>query len=178
MAASARQLPVASELMDVVISLDVMQRLPLDGGDVVALRERLRVLRPGGVEQLHTNAQSSPHADDNARYAYHKCAPDEMRAKLVAGGFAPLRVGRLNAVLKLADVPREYAARKYTDGHYVALLAKPANSASLGWRLKRGWLRLEAAALARGWNLRIGRTILALARKPADSASRDGLESV
>lgn len=165
LAASALDLPVSSASVDTVITLDVLQHLPLRGGDVQALREMHRVLRPGGLVLIRTNAQSLPHAEDDEEFAFHKYEVPEMRTKLQAAGFTPLRVGRINALLGLAEIRRELSARQHTHGHYVGLLAKPSNRESLSWRMKRRWLRVEASAVSRGWSLPLGRTILALARK-------------
>lgn len=170
LAASALDLPAADASMDAVISLDVLQHLPLRGGDVRALSEFARVLRPGGLVLIRTNAQSLPHTDDDEQFAFHKYEVGEMRDKLAQAGLEPVRVGRLNALLGLAEIPREYKARRHTEGHYVGLLATPATRQTTSWRLKRRWLRVEATAMAMGWNLPLGRTILALARKPSLSA--------
>lgn len=58
--ASALQLPFRDESVDLVITQDVIQHLPLDGGDDTALREIRRVLRPGGLLLLRTNGQAFP----------------------------------------------------------------------------------------------------------------------
>src|SRR5689334_22655284 len=58
--ASALQLPLPSQSVHLVITLDVLQHLPLEGGDTTALAEMGRVLKPGGHIFLRTNAQSFP----------------------------------------------------------------------------------------------------------------------
>ena len=165
LAASALDLPFADQSMDAVITLDVLQHLPLRGGDSQALSEMRRVLRPGGHLLIRTNAQSLPYAADDEAFAFHKYEVLELRTKLNHAGFRVTRVGRLNALLGLAEIPREFAARRASsgDGHYVGLLATPANRHALGWRLKRRWLQVEAAAVCRGMSWPLGRTILALA---------------
>ncbi len=45
--ASALDLPIATASVDLAIALDVLQHLPLGGGDVQALTEMARVVRPG-----------------------------------------------------------------------------------------------------------------------------------
>src|SRR6188768_1439950 len=45
---SALDLPVPSGSVDLVVTLDVLQHLPLQGGDRRALAEMARVLKPGG----------------------------------------------------------------------------------------------------------------------------------
>ena len=168
LAASAMDLPVPTGSVDAVISLDVLQHLPLRGGDELALREIRRVLRPGGAVLLRTNAQSIPYAADDEAFAFHKYETDEMRAKLQSAGLIPVRIGRVNALLGLAEIRRELRARRHTHGHYVGLLATPSNRQSMGWKLKRRWLRMEGAAVAHGWSLPLGRTIFALAQTPSE----------
>ena len=166
---TALDLPVPSSSVDAIISLDVMQHLPLRGGDEQALREFKRVVRPGGVVLLRTNAQSIPHTEDDEEFAFHKYRVPELRGKLARAGFTPLRVGRLNALLGLVEIPREIRARRHTKGHYTGILGKPSNPKSASWWLKRRWLRVEGAAVARGFSLPLGRTIIALAQVPLDA---------
>ena len=65
---SALYLPLPDACIDAVITLDVLQHLPLGGGDVQALTEIRRVLRPGGALFVRTNAQAFPHSQDDAGY--------------------------------------------------------------------------------------------------------------
>ena len=53
-------LPFADRSIDLVITLDVMQHLPLGSGDKQALAELRRVLKAGGHLPVRTNAQSFP----------------------------------------------------------------------------------------------------------------------
>jgi len=52
---SALELPFPDQTFDVVTCFDVLQHLP-DGGDLVASREIARVLRPGGLAVVRSNA--------------------------------------------------------------------------------------------------------------------------
>lgn len=52
--ASTLQLPLADKTVDLVVSLDALQHLPLDGGDAIALAEFFRVMRPGGTLLVRT----------------------------------------------------------------------------------------------------------------------------
>lgn len=162
--ASALDLPFASGTMDLTITLDVLQHLPLPGGDAAALREMRRVLRPGGHLFLRTNAQAFPRTSDDHEFDFHKFEPDELRRKLEGAGFRVLRLSRLNALLGLAEIPRELRATRSGGDGYHGILAEPPAAASLGAAMKRGWLRVEGGAVRRGWRLPVGRTIVALCR--------------
>ena len=167
---SALDLPLASSSADLVMSLDVLQHLPLEGGDRRALSEMWRVVRPGGLLFLRTNAQAFPRAADDARHQFHKYEPVELHGVLCGVGFEILRLGRVNALLGLAEIPRELRVRRQAHSYH-GLLAEPRAGATIAGRMKRRWLRLEGRLLARGVGLPLGRTILALCRRPEPPAS-------
>jgi SAM-dependent methyltransferase len=171
MLGSALDLPVPDASVDVVITLDVLQHLPLGGGDDRALAEIARVLRPGGTLFVRTNAQSLPRAPDDPEFNYHRYTTGELRRKLVQAGFDVHRVGRVNALLGLAEIPRELRGRRRSaGGGYLGLLTQvPVRGA--GWHAKRTWLRLENTLVAGGLSLPLGRTLVALARRPGDGAT-------
>ena len=162
LAASALDLPFPDASVDAVITLDVLQHLPLGGGDARALAEIRRVLRPGGLLFVRTNAQALPRTPDDPQYNFHKYTTHELRAKLEAGGFHVRRIGRVNAVLGLAEIPRELRARRSSEGGYVGLLATIPRL-GFAWHAKRAWLRLESKFVAAGLSLPLGRTLVALA---------------
>ena len=128
--ASALAIPVPSAAADVVISLDVLQHLPLDGGDLRALSEMRRVLKPGGLLILRTNAQSVPRTKDDEGYLFHRYETGELRRKLQSAGLAIERVGRVNALLGLAEIPREWRAQRQTGRAYAALSKATAASSA------------------------------------------------
>lgn len=160
---SALDLPFPSASVDLVITLDVLQHLPLDGGDRKALREIRRVLRPGGWLLVRTNAQALPYTPDDPAYNFHKYASDELREKIAGAGFAVRRLGRVNALLGLAEIPRELSARDPAHGGYVGLLSTVPRRGPT-WHAKRAWLRLEGTLVAAGLSLPLGRTHVALAQ--------------
>jgi ubiquinone/menaquinone biosynthesis C-methylase UbiE len=160
--ASALDLPMPDSSVDLVITLDVLQHLPLGGGDTRALAEMRRVLKPGGVLMIRTNAQSWPRTSDDERYNFHKYSTGELRGKLEAAGFVVRRLGSLNALLGLAEIPRELRVRRLVGTGYAGLLAKEPRPDPL-WRAKHAWLRLEGTLVGAGLSLPLGRTILALA---------------
>jgi len=162
---SGLALPHADQSVDLVITLDVVQHLPLSGGDAIALAEMRRVLRPGGSVLLRTNAQAFPRVADDPVFNFHRYRPGELRAKLRAAGFEVLRLSRVNTILGLAEIPRELrAARRNGDSRYRGILAPPPSGRGWTGHLKRRWLRLEGRAAALGVRLPLGRTIVALCR--------------
>jgi SAM-dependent methyltransferase len=164
MRASVLDLPIDSASVDLVVSLDVLQHLPLDGGDIRALREFRRVLRPGGRLFVRTNAQAFPYTDDDTEAAFHKYRTGELRQRLRDAGYHVEVIGRLNALLGLAEIPREVrAARRTGSSGYQGILARPGTAGLLD-RLKRGWLRQEGRLVEAGLSLPMGRTLIALCR--------------
>jgi ubiquinone/menaquinone biosynthesis C-methylase UbiE len=162
--ASVLSLPFESQVFDLVVTLDVLQHLPLDGGDATALAEFGRVLRPGGVLLVRTNAQAVPRVRDDHEFSFRKYQPPELRNKLEASGFDVIVLGRANALLGLAEIPRELRAKKQQSAEYHGILAEPRQTAGVFRGLLRNWLALEGRALAAGWQLPFGRTIFALCR--------------
>lgn len=184
--ASALDLPLPDNSADLVITLDMLQHLPLAGGDQAAMNEMHRVLRPGGHLLVRTNAQTFPRMADDPRAHFHAYEVGELRAKLERAGFTVLRVGSVNALLGLAEIPRRLRARRAVGDGYQGLLAPAPESqgpsavntsqptpddrdgvaplAARSAALKRAWLRLEGQALRFGISLPLGRTILALCR--------------
>lgn len=167
MEGSALALPFGDHSADCAITLDVIQHLPLKGGDEIALREMYRVLKRGGYLLIRTNAQAFPHAPEDPEFEFRKYEPRDLRQKLATVGFDVVRLGRINALLGLAEIPRELRAmRDQARDGYHGILAQTASRGGLGSALKRKWVGLEARAVAAGWQLPLGRTILALCRVP------------
>lgn len=164
LAASALDLPFSNTSFDLIMTLDVLQHLPLDGGDLTALGEMHRVLRPGGHLLLRTNAQALPMTPDDPDHDFHKYEAGELRRKLQGAGFDVLRLSRINGLLGLAEVPREVLAHRAGGRGYHGILASPVGRARPLDSLKRRWLELEGRMVARGWKLPIGRTLIALCR--------------
>ena len=161
-AASALDIPLPAGRVDLIVTLDVLQHLPLNGGDVKALSEMRRVLRPGGTLFVRTNAQAFPVTPDDPEHSFHKYRVDELEGKLRAAGFRVDRLSRMNALLGLAEIPRELKADREQRSSYHGILATPGGSGGALGRVKRFWLGLEGRAAAGGIRLPLGRTILAL----------------
>jgi SAM-dependent methyltransferase len=162
--ATALDLPFANGAFDLVISLDLLQHLPLDGGGGRALVEFARVLRPGAPLLIRTNAQAYPRVTDDRESSYKRYERDELRSQLAAAGFDILVLGRMNSLLGLAEIPRELRASRAKSPSYRGLLAEPGHEWGVAHFLKKSWLELEGRAVAAGWQLPFGRTIFALCR--------------
>lgn len=162
--ASALDLPIPTASVDLVMTLDVLQHLPLDGGDARALDEIARVLKPGGYLFLRTNSQSLPRAADDPSYQFHKYDAAELRTSLRNAGFRVLVLGRMNALLGFSEIPRELRARS-ADHSYHGLLSEPRGEPRWSAELKRAWLRFEGRLVRSGLSLPLGRTIVALCQR-------------
>lgn len=163
-AGSGLALPVAAGWADLVVCLDVLQHLPLEGGDEVALREMRRALKPGGLLLVRTNAQAFPPTEPDPVHDFRKYEPKELGGRLDGAGFEVLRLSRANALLGLAEIPRELAATRREGKGYHGILARPNGGRSVLDRWKRRWLALEGRAVAAGWRLPMGRSLMALCR--------------
>ena len=162
--ASVLEIPFDDRSFDLVVTLDVLQHLPLDGGDSTALSEFARVLRQGGTLLVRTNAQAIPRVEDDHEYSFRKYEPRQLRETITSAGFQVIVLGRVNALLGLAEIPREAQAKRGQAAEYHGILAQPHQNSGLIQSLCRRWLALEGRALAAGWQLPFGRTIFALCR--------------
>ena len=174
-AADVMQLPLRNELADLVISFDVLQHLPLDGGDIAALNEFYRVLKPGGLFLLRTNSQSWPKTEDDPANQFRKYDPYALALRLRQAGFEISRLSRANALLGLAEVKRELKATKESGFGYHGILANAKEKSRIGRTLKRALLGIEGAAIARGARLPFGRSIVAVCRKPLIAHLKAGI---
>lgn len=164
MRASALELPFDTASVDLIVSLDVLQHLPLSGGDAKALAEMSRVLKPGGSVFVRTNAQTFPREAEDPVHMFRKYEPRDLRRRFEEAGFEVVRLGRLNALLGLAEIPREWRARKSPHAYH-GLLAEPTSEPRWISAPKRAWLGVEGWAVEKGASWPLGRTTLALARK-------------
>lgn len=170
--ADVMKLPLPESFADLVVSFDVIQHLPLDHGDLRALTEFFRVLKPGGYLLLRTNARSWPHTVDDPANNFRKYSPALLRERLTRSGFSIDYLSRANALLGLAEIPREARASRDAGDGYHGILAEARGQPGLGRSLKRGMLRMEGVAIANHMRLPFGRSIIALAHKPDRSTDK------
>lgn len=164
MRASALHIPLRTASVDLVITLDVLQHLPLAGGDRQAMNEVARVVKPGGHVFVRTNAQSFPHTRDDEEFQFRKYQTPQLRARFEEAGFDVVRLSRVNSVLGLAEIPRELRAR-HQPHSYHGILSEPRREPAWRSTVKRRWLALEGRAIRMGLRWPIGRSIVALSRR-------------
>jgi SAM-dependent methyltransferase len=95
--ASVLDLPYPEHAFDLVISNDVLQHLPTDGGDALGLREMARVLAPGGALLLRTNSRLGMWQKPDAKDAdYQRYLIEEVIAEIEAAGLTIFRATYAN----------------------------------------------------------------------------------
>jgi SAM-dependent methyltransferase len=155
--AVAEALPLRSESVDVLCSLDVVEHLD---DDVLALREYLRVLRTGGrlvvTVPAYRWAWSSHDVDLGHRRRYTR---PQLEAVAVAAGFEVVSSRYFHSWL----VPIALLLRKTPLRALVA--DKPAESVSMGGALQNA-VGHRLSALDRRLDLPFGLSILLVARRP------------
>lgn len=111
---SVLDLPFEDARFDVVLCWDVLQHLPTDGGDVRALRELRRVLKPGGAAILRANSRlgmwqhdASARDVDFLRYTL-----PELTAHVREAGLDPVRATYANSLPALYASARRWLQRR------------------------------------------------------------------
>ena len=156
--AVVESLPLASGSFDLVTAFDVLYHRAV-ADDVQALRECARVLRPGGWLVLRVPAYNWLRgAHDRQVHTRQRYGRSELRRKLVAGGFQPVRLTGAGLALMPLAVVRRLAQGGGPAKSDVRMPAPPVNAA-LG-----AVLAVEARWLRRH-NLPAGLSLLAVARK-------------
>lgn len=178
--ASVTQLPFAASAFDVVVCADVIQHLPRDGSDEVALREFHRVLRPGGGLFVRTNVRRgrrggtgpSPAVEHDPNY--HQYSRPEVAGVLAAAGFVVERLSYANMLPALAAT----WYRRLGSGQTAE--PGPGTNPGLTMRVPSRWLNTALLAVMAGeaWylarcrgRLPYGHSLVCLATKP-DAAHR------
>jgi ubiquinone/menaquinone biosynthesis C-methylase UbiE len=167
--ASVLDLPFPDRSFDLVISADVLQHLPDPPGDTMALREALRVLRPGGYLYIRTN---SAQAGTASFASYRRYAQHNLRARVAAAGFAVERVTYANCLPSLLAIAqrrrrRAHGQAEHTPDHGLRLRMRPA---ALRWVDDALALHAEAWYLRRtSSRLPFGDSLLLLARRPVSN---------
>jgi ubiquinone/menaquinone biosynthesis C-methylase UbiE len=173
---SVMELPFRDGSFDLVLCNDVLQHLPTDGGDVAALKDIHRVLRPGGLTLLRTNSRlGHPGGGDQMDADFQRYDLGQLADKVRGAGFIVKRASYANLLLSLhaSLKSRLRHVRSPAHGHHHGTVYE-----GLGIRegvMKRRWLNrllllnlaCEARYLSRSNRcLPFGHTIVCLALKP------------
>jgi SAM-dependent methyltransferase len=156
-------LPWEDATFDLITCLDVIEHVP---DDVVALRELLRVCRPGGFLLVTVPAyQSLWSLHDEANHHYRRYSRPSLRGAANAAGWRTQRMTAFNSVLLAPAAAVRVAQRRFgTHNGYTNDL--DLGPAWLNDALERP-LALEAEWLSRGHTLPMGLSLLAILRRPA-----------
>ena len=172
--ASVTHLPFADGSFDVVVCADVIQHLPQDGSDRIALREFHRVLRPGGGLFLRTNVRPGRYATSSSSSVerdpnYHQYSWREVAGMLAGAGFVAETLSYANMLPALAATWCRRLGSKQT--------AEPGPGTNPGLRMRvpSRWLNTALLAVMAGeaWylarcrgRLPYGHSLVCLATKP------------
>jgi SAM-dependent methyltransferase len=172
--ASSERLPLADEAIDLAICVDVLQHLADDGP---TLKEAARVLKPGGVLFVRTNALSLTPPPPGSRLYTRK----RLLERMSDAGFVVLRCSRVNVIgslfaeLKNWSTPGVGSDRVPRDGEPFAgggygggLRIEPDRDPRGLQFVKRALLGLEGRAIRRGFRFPFGHNLVTLVRKRAD----------
>lgn len=95
--ASATDLPYRDRQFNLIACFDVLQHLPRPDGDVRALREFHRVLKPGGYAVIRANARRAVDAGEGDELDYQRYTVESLRAAFAAAGLEAVRVSYINS---------------------------------------------------------------------------------
>ncbi len=158
--ASVQSLPFASASFDLVTSFEVLYHMAVTN-DEEALREFVRVLRPGGWLLVRVPAHNWLRgAHDRHIHTRHRYAPRELRQKIACSGLTLRRLTSLGLFLLPAAIARRLV-QSPAEAHTDVMLPPPITN-----HLLTAILSLEGAWVRR-FNLPAGLSLLALAQKAA-----------
>jgi SAM-dependent methyltransferase len=158
--ASVLTLPVRAASVDVVTSFDVIYHGWVES-DLGAVRELVRVLRPGGVLVVRVPALMLLWgAHDEAVHSRHRYTAGELEDLFERAGLEVSRVTYCNSILfPLLALRRTLDRWLSRHGSDVEFLPAP-----LEWLFLR-FLRIEAGLIGLGLRLPIGASVMAVGRK-------------
>jgi len=162
---SIAQLPFADSTFDLVTSFDAIQHV-LDKGDVRAIAEIYRVLRPGGCAFVRVPAYEwlrSGH--DEALKVQRRYTLTELSDEMRRAGFSIRRVTYANTFLLPVAVMKRLVWSRFSSAHAESEVKPWPKS----WQWLNGWLplplKLEAKILRR-MNLPFGVSAICIGEKP------------
>ena len=173
--ASVTKLPFPDSMFDLLTSFDVLVQLPGENADELAVREMLRVLKPGGVAFVRVAAYEWMKSDhDLALGTQHRYTIDELVGKMKRAGFEVVRATYANSLL----IPLAFFRRQVLKRIGLASSGSDVKPlpATLRWlnhpltaalRTEAGWLKRPQAKLC------FGLSAICVAQKPllVDSAN-------
>lgn len=186
--ASVLSLPFPADMFDLVISNDVLQHLPTNGGDLQGLREMARVLAPGGALLLRTNSRVGMWQKADARdFDYQRFVQEEVAQLISTAGLTLVRATYANVIGSLHESVRrlfrgharhthshQHAHQHTDDGHgakrtvYEGLqIRDTAKAHPIANKLLLSALKTEAAYLAQPRRrIGFGHALVLVAVKP------------
>jgi SAM-dependent methyltransferase len=158
---SVLDLPFGGDRFDGIVTFDVLYHAWVED-DAAALRELVRVLKPGGLLLLRVPAlRMLWGAHDEAVHSRHRYTASEVRRLLAGAGLEVRCLSYCNSILFPLLLGRRTLDRLTgRQGSDVEFLPAP-----LEWTFRKV-LELEAALLRRGFRLPLGASVVALARRP------------
>jgi SAM-dependent methyltransferase len=158
--ASVLALPLRARSVDVLTSFDVIYHGWVES-DLGAVRELVRVLRPGGILVVRVPALMMLWgAHDEAVHSRHRYTVPELRRLFERAGLEVVRVTYCNSILfPVLALRRTFDRWLARHGSDVEFLPAP-----LEWLFLR-FLRVEARLIGWGFGLPIGASVMALGRK-------------
>jgi len=122
--ASVVDLPFALESIDLITCNDVLQHLA--SKDVEVLKEFYRILKPGGLLYLRTNAEQRFAAKNDTSVDYYRYNIDELEEKVKSLNFRVLRATYINSFPSLIADIRNYLRSKkaHSNEGYSGLVMK------------------------------------------------------
>jgi SAM-dependent methyltransferase len=160
--ASVLALPLPATSVDVVTSLDVIYHGWVES-DQSAVRELVRILRPGGLLLVRVPALMMLWgAHDEAVHSRHRYTAPELTRLFTGAGLEAVRATYCNSILfPVLALRRSLDRWLGRHGSDVEFLPAP-----LEWLFLR-LLRLEAWLIGLGMRLPVGASVVAIGRKPA-----------
>ena len=108
MQSSVFSMPFASESFDFLLCEDVLQHLPVDKGDVDALKEMCRVLQKGGWLLIRANSRLGMGAKASSKdYDYQRYTLDDVVERVEQAGFVVRRATYANCLPSLYAILRD-----------------------------------------------------------------------
>lgn len=169
MQASVSALPFQADAFDVVICSDVLQHLPTDGSDGVALKEMFRVTRPGGVLFVRSNSRLGGGRQGSNREAdFQRYSLAELSQALESTGYRVARATYANALPSLYGTLKAMHRRRRGGRAYTGLQVRSLPP-WLSWlnAVLRFILKMEARYLVKpGRRSVFGHTTILVGVKP------------